>query len=556
MKFRKTMLIIATVLVATMMTTSAMAYVLNARSEEMSANSYCDFAGTMTLSFGTADQTIIMNYLNGPDGAPGGGDDREFVLLRVSLSGTDFSPGSDVPLLCEDIQGGTTGVAAGYAGGDLPNNNLVFLDEIDVEVSNTDVGVDADIEAYVYGEDGDQYFEIYITDLDAAADWGAAAPEDRPFIKIGLYDELLAAAPGTDTTPICADVHDFDGLAKLTISIDNTPSDLTTTTSDNQIGHFLAEDAFVIADCSKTGVTACDFGVPPAAAGVPATTEIELCDNYTLDANLQGVQCQEYYHCFTVTGDYPISGNIEFEITSDMLASEAAQTGVYLANVDILSDGVEIGGDAIYNGVGGAFASCSLVGGSVSYVTCTSAILTVDAALIVSNTVQVCITYLVDVSAATADTNATFWATASVLPCGELFRDASEGASLVECGTIPYCVYMPYVLTQTGSWNTGIAIANLGSAVAPADMEVTFTITDSTGTQFTYTKDDFTTVTFAAYLDNMLTEFSGTPAAGAAWLLIQANFTIDAYQFLTDGTFGAGTLARPLSSCMAVMPTP
>jgi hypothetical protein len=80
-------------------------------------------------------------------------------------------------------------------------------------------------------------------------------------------------------------------------------------------------------------------------------------------------------------------------------------------------------------------------------------------------------------------------------------------------------------------------------------MEVIFTLTDSTGAQFTYTKDDFTSVVYTNFLDTILDDFSDTPAAGPAWLKVQGNFVIDGYSFLTNGTFGAGTLPRPLVNC-------
>lgn len=107
------------------------------------------------------------------------------------------------------------------------------------------------------------------------------------------------------------------------------------------------------------------------------------------------------------------------------------------------------------------------------------------------------------------------------------------------------CIYFPYVFTQNLPWVTGIAITNLcPDSVPPADMEATFTLTDQTGAAVTYTKDDFTTTVWNGILDLMLTEFSGTPAAGPAWLKIHTNFAVDGYQFVTDSNFGGSSLPR------------
>ena len=107
-----------------------------------------------------------------------------------------------------------------------------------------------------------------------------------------------------------------------------------------------------------------------------------------------------------------------------------------------------------------------------------------------------------------------------------------------------YSMYFPYVLTQNATWSTGIVVTNLSSSIAIADMEATFTLTDGTGTEFTYTKTDFETKVWAFGLDSELSNFSGTPAPGAAWLKVETNFSVDGWQFMTDGVFGAGTLPR------------
>lgn len=110
------------------------------------------------------------------------------------------------------------------------------------------------------------------------------------------------------------------------------------------------------------------------------------------------------------------------------------------------------------------------------------------------------------------------------------------------------CIYFPYVLTQMkemeSSWSCGIALSNLGD-VAAEDMEATFTLTDKNGDSFSYTKDDFTTTNWANVMDALMGQFDGTPAPGQAWLKVVTNFPVDGYQFVTDGTFGGSTLARP-----------
>ncbi len=105
------------------------------------------------------------------------------------------------------------------------------------------------------------------------------------------------------------------------------------------------------------------------------------------------------------------------------------------------------------------------------------------------------------------------------------------------------CMYFPYVLPGDTAWGTGIVVTNI-SDVAIADMVATFTLTDKTGAEFTYTKSDFTSKVWSAWLNDILPEFSGTPEIGSAWLKVSTNFSVDGYEFLTDGVFGAGTLPR------------
>ena len=78
-------------------------------------------------------------------------------------------------------------------------------------------------------------------------------------------------------------------------------------------------------------------------------------------------------------------------------------------------------------------------------------------------------------------------------------------------------------------------------------MTATFTITDVTGATFTYVKSDFTGVVWSDYLNNILSEFSGTPALGPAWMRVDTNFKVDGFLFINDLIFGGTSLPR--TSC-------
>jgi len=515
---KKISLVFTVMLIAVFAAASAMAYTLNSRSEEMTANSICDHAGTITLTFTEEDYDTITNYLL----------TNNYVLLRVTLGGQNIDPGADVPILCRDIQG--TDTANGALGTPLPNDgDLVELDAINVEVSDVStVDGTPDVTAHVYGDTGDQYFEIYITGIQPSGTWTEA--NTFPWIKIGLYDELIAVSD-TDTA-ICADVHDFGGLSLLTVSIDNTPQSLTTTTSDNQIGHFLVEDV-TLRDCDKTEDDYC-----------PSTTSIELCPLETVG---QGVECPTYRYCFVAEGDFPDDGDISVVIRTNGATNSANdQEGVYFTSISLLNeddDTVPMSSLDYYeaDGITEATVACEWEAENVQF--------TVNAADIsgAGNELRFCISYTVNPDEAAAGTDVRFWVDASTIPCGSLFSGVMTAASLFECGTIPSCMYFPYVLTQT-SFATGIVITNL-TDVAPADMEAILTLTDSTGAVFTYTKTDFTSKVWSFVLDSVLAEYGWTPAPGNAWLHVQTNFTVDGYSFVTDGSFGAGTLPRVLVNC-------
>jgi len=129
----------------------------------------------------------------------------------------------------------------------------------------------------------------------------------------------------------------------------------------------------------------------------------------------------------------------------------------------------------------------------------------------------------------------------------------SETAAICECtvtlgvfGADKFTMYFPYVLTQSDPWTTGIAVTNLGTSFTKLEnMNAIFTLTDSKGKEFTYTKNNFDSVVWTTMLDALLSNFQGgTPAAGPAWLKVEANFPVDGYEFITDGVFGAGTQPR------------
>jgi len=117
-----------------------------------------------------------------------------------------------------------------------------------------------------------------------------------------------------------------------------------------------------------------------------------------------------------------------------------------------------------------------------------------------------------------------------------------------EDGGQTQCINFPYVVTgieEASGWSTGIAVANLDTNVtAPV---LTFKLTDSTGAIFTAERS-FTEKVGAWMLDTALANWTWVPATapapGAAMLQVSGNFNLDGYEFMTDGSFGAGTLPR------------
>lgn len=522
MRISKLAAVLVAMVLCVFMASTAMAINVTTRSAEMDDFSPCDRAGTIQYTLTEPDYNDIVAYLAAND----------YVLIRVALNGLSLPPSPALPVLCQPIYGTVDGTGLGALGGNLPYTNLVALDSIDVDVSDVaGTAAGADMTAYVHGDVGDQFIEIFITAVQAGADFVV----EPPWIQVGLYDDLLAVDPLDETHPICAAVVDFSGVSTLTISNEAQPNVLTFS-GDNEIGHFLTMTVDQ-EDCDKGELATC-----------PSTSVITLCD---LGGGPQAPgACPMYRKCITLDGDFPSSGDIEINIrTNGATAGANAQEGIYFYGITLLGeDDLPLGPAwTFYNAAGSALAT-------VAPDPCTTwdaewATVIVDAADVAAaggDELKFCIMYTANPDEAVPNTDVLFWMTASTLPCGSLYNGTVTGAALAEClpPAVSDSMYFPYVLTQSGNWKTGIVITNLSPTVAAADMSVTFTLTDSAGNVFTYTKSDFTAVVYAIYLDDILSMFSGTPAPGAGWLMINGNFGMDGYEFLTDGNFGAGTLPR------------
>lgn len=527
MKRNKITVVLLAIFIALFAVSSASAYILNARSEEMTANSTCDFAGTIQMFFGADDYNIIDPYLT---------DGNLAVVLRVSLSGTDIDLGAQAPKLCKDISGSFNPDENEDGKGDtwptLPIG-MVSLDEVGIEVSNLSGG--PDFEAYVKGNEGNQYFTIYILSMEAGA-----TNTDPYWIKVGLWEELKDLPGGeplysNETTAICADVRDFSGFSKLTVSIDNTPQTLTTTTSENQIGHFLVE-SIDLRECDKIEDNTC-----------ATTRTIQLCEG------VEGqTTCLTGTACFVVDGDLPDMDSFVVDLRTNGESSGAnTQAGVYITSVSayyldatdtVLSPTVyyydadmdpEVDKPLTEHGCEQepilARVTFPKLASGQNY----------------GSKIQFCVTYGVKPELAAAGTKARIWTKAATLPCGDLWTKLYEAAELVECGGAPGCMYFPYVVSGIQPWAAGVVVTNLASADVPAeDMIVTFTMTDAAGNVFSATKDDFDSVVYSFVVDDVLEAFGWSPAPGNAWLKVNTNFSADGYSFLTNGAFGAGTLPR------------
>lgn len=527
--------IIAIAAAALLVATPAMSADVTSVVRWMTNNSTCDQAGSFRITFTQADFLNIKNEL-----APIGTAD--FVRLKVSLSGTDVALDADIPVLCQDIQGTATAYnsASAVLNAVPQNGELVDLQTLDVEVSDVtnNTGAPAadgtqDVHAFAWGQEGSQFFFLYITDMQ---DTNWPDQNSRPWIDLGNYQKLIDAGDN-QTTEICADVHDYAGIAKLLAVFDIDGDIFTVGTGSTQIGQFVASEVEV-RDCGKDDF-ACDDD-----------------DTFPLCPYLDQASCPDLSLCFVAEGDYPSTGNVEIVIrTNGAEDDDTTQAGVYLQSVTLRGqdDSVLAPISATYYQADGSTAAtvgdCDFEAQQV--------VILVDSGAIwgagTGGVVQFCITYEVDVEEAEADTDARFWVVANKIPCGALVDEVITGARLTECGGTPTCMYFPYVLTNFSPWSVGIAITNLSSqTVSAEDMVVTFTLTDADGVQYTAVKDDFTTVMWSANVSSEVSIPWPNPLpSGPALLEMECNFTCDGYSFLTDGTFGAGTLARLQTTCGA-----
>lgn len=526
MRVSKLATIFIAMLLCVFMASTAMAIDVTNRSAEMDDFSPCDRAGTIQMTLTQTDWNIITDYLD-PTAVPL----QQFVRIRIALNGLSLPPSPTLPNLCGAIHGTVSGVGAGANGGNLPYLNLVDIQTMDVEVS--DVGGTAgvrDITAYVHGDVGDQFIELFITDLDGP-DTGFNFDSAPPWFKIGLYTDLRAVGD-FETTQICAQVLSFSGVSTLTISNDALPNTIAFS-GDNEIGHFLAQQVS-LNDCTKTDML------------TDGCAETEVIDNCPLGGTLQSPACPTYRKCFVMEGDLPTTGDMRLNIrTNGAATGDNTQEGIYFKNITLTSEtGVAIPGvvwTPLTADGNPAVLPCAVW--EAEWVTAIVPSVVTSAIATQGNEIRFCVEYTANPDEIAVNTDVLFWVTAEELPCGSIVNGTVTGASIIECSPGAFTMYFPYVLTASAPWSTGIVVTNIGTVTVPADMEATFTLTDSTGAIFTYVKSDFTTTIYAFFLDDMVAEF-GAPAAGPAWLQVDTNFPVDGYEFLTDGIFGAGTLPR------------
>jgi hypothetical protein len=307
--------------------------ILTTNSEEMMAYSTCDRAGRLTLTLTNEDLAIIEDHLV-TQGNP-------YVQIRVTLTGTDIDAGATPPVLCQSISG-----TADVTGLSLPltaaGEGYVLIDSVaggevsDVTSPGASGTADAlpDITAYVYGEEGDRYFDIFITSVqDYVLDDDNAGGQQ--FLTVGLYQDLLdAEGVGTDTTPICANVEDFGGLSKLTTSYNFDPENLTLTGANNEIGHFLDSEFDLrkadkkAGDCDLKGTKEIDIGCEADELGQD-DEEVD-CDETCCVDRSSGTQY------IVLEGDFPNSGDISLIIRANGASDgDNTQQGVYISSVSV-----------------------------------------------------------------------------------------------------------------------------------------------------------------------------------------------------------------------------
>jgi hypothetical protein len=140
--------------------------------------------------------------------------------------------------------------------------------------------------------------------------------------------------------------------------------------------------------------------------------------------------------------------------------------------------------------------------------------------------------------------------TISKVPCGVL-ATGKHFIGTFGCAALKTCMYFPYVFTTGyGGWDCGVAISNVSKGEVPVDkMEVKFTFYASDGKAYTFEKKDFQSPVWAAYLNGIGFTFNPAPPAGTGWLLVEGNFRLDGFEFVTDQQFGGTVHPRVLNNC-------
>jgi hypothetical protein len=525
--FPKTIGMMLAVCLTLFMASSAMAITVDTKSEEMIAYSTRDQAGTVKLILENTDWDIIWNYIN-VAGNP-------FVELRLNLSGTDIDPGATPPFLARAIVGGDD---ISGLGGPVDTEQL---DVLGVEMSDIDGDTLVDFTAYVHGPVNQRIISIYITALPGAnyvALWdvnidGVVADEEKPWLRIGLYDELIVI-PDEDTA-ICANVQDFGGLSKLIIDKNAIPETLTFSV-ENQIGHFAVAEVFSCRNCEK---------VNEAALFSPdciEDTSIELCAVGEQDL------CDNYEKCIYVDGPWPTSQDIVFTIRTNGDSDTATtQDGIGLWGIKVV--------DELGNLITPAWTYYDADGTTTAPTTdCTFDIWKMSGTINTASFTDIyfCVNFEVDADTAVSGSNVRFWVAGEILPCTAVFSCGVTGPQLIDCqtGVTPVtmgCVYHPYVVQNLSPWFTGFTFA-CTDGTDPANIDVCMVLGDAAGVDHAYNITGLGSAVMAWSLDDILGNFDGgTVAAGPAWLRISANCAFDSYEFVTDTVWGGATLSRSCS---------
>ncbi len=106
------------------------------------------------------------------------------------------------------------------------------------------------------------------------------------------------------------------------------------------------------------------------------------------------------------------------------------------------------------------------------------------------------------------------------------------------------CLFFPYLvqnIEDSTGWAAGVAIT--AREALPANAYAKLTLIDSAGNTATYTNNSVSRI-WTFMMDDIISNFTGaTIVPGAASLQVDTNYNVHGYSFLTDGKFGAGTLA-------------